>query len=158
MWSTLLEQAGITIIKMRSKQDIENDFEWWITCIPDKINRLEALLPANVYNKLDYSLDSLALLGEYVCDTIQSIEVLKQNDELWDCLASYIGTTYRRNVSTAEWRIELTDEKNIYFSVPALRTKGNTNFYPKYEITAMIDRKRKDFLQAITKKHIELQT
>lgn len=143
---------------MRNKQDAENDFEWWITCIPDKINRLEELLPANVFNKLDNSLDSLALLGEYICDTIHSNELLKQNEELWDCLASYVGTTYRRNVPTAEWRIELEDEKNIYFGVPALRTKSNTNFYPKYEITAMIDRKRKDFLQAITKRHIELQT
>lgn len=143
---------------MRSKQDIENDFEWWITCIPDKINRLEELLPANLFSKLDYSLDSLAVLGDYICDTVQSVESLKQNDELWDCLASYVGTTYRRNVSTAEWRIELEDEKNIYFGIPALRTKGNTNFYPKYEITAMIDRKRRDFLQAITKRHIALQT
>jgi len=54
--------------------------------------------------------------------------------------------------------IEIEDEKNIYFGVAALRTKGNTNFYPKYEITAMLDRKRMDFLQAITKRHIELQT
>lgn len=143
---------------MKNRVDIENDFEWWITCIPDKINRLEELLPTNVYSKLDYSLNSLAVLGEYICGTIQSIESLKQNEELWDCLASYVGTTYRRNVPTAEWRIEIEDEKNIYFGVAALRTKGNTNFYPKYEITALLDRKRMDFLQAITKRHIELQT
>ncbi len=142
---------------MRSKQDVENDFEWWITCIPDKIMRLEQLLSANLFSKLDYSLDSLTILGEYICDTIQSVESLKQNEELWDCLASYVGTTYRRNVSTAEWRIELDDEKNIYFGVPALRSQGNTNFYPKYEITAMIVRRRKDFLMAITKRHIEQQ-
>lgn len=141
---------------MKSKQEIENDFEWWITCIPDKIERLEKLLPANLYGKLDYSLNSLGLLGEYICDNIPNIESLEQNKELWDCFASYIGTTYRRNVPTAKWRVEL-DEKNIYYGVPALRTNANTNFYPKYEITAMIDRKRKDFLEAITKRHIELQ-
>jgi hypothetical protein len=143
---------------MRSKHEIENEFEWWVTCIPDKIYRLEELLPIHLYTKLDYSINSLGVIGEYICGAIQSIESLTQNDELWDCLASYIGTTYRRNVPTAEWRIELDDEKSIYLGVPALRTKANTNFYPKYEITAMLDRKRPDFLQAITKRHTELQT
>lgn len=142
---------------MKSKQELEDNFDWWITCIPDKVNRLEELIPVDIFKRLDYSLESFSFFGKYICDTIQSINDLKNEGELWDCYASYIGTTYRRNVPTAEWFIELEDEKNVYYGVPALRTEAKTTFVPMYEISAMIDRKRPDFLLALTKRHIELQ-
>lgn len=97
-------------------------------------------------------------MGKYICDTVQSIENLKKREGLWDCYASYVGTTYRRIVPTAEWHVELEDEKNVYYSVPALRTKAKTTFVPIYEISTMLDRKRSDFLLALTKRHIEFQS
>jgi glutaredoxin-related protein len=142
---------------MKTKQELQDDFDWWITCIPDKIEHLKKIIPIGIFIKLDYSLDSLQTIGEYICEKIQSIENLKYYAELWDCTASYLATTYRRNVPTAKWQIELNDVENGYYGIPALITDANTNFYPKYEITAMLDRKRTDFLYAITKRHIELQ-
>lgn len=62
-----------------------------------------------------------------------------------------------RNVPTAKWHVELEDKKNVYYGVPALRTEAKTTFVPKYEITAMLERKRPDFISAITKRHIDLQ-
>ena len=82
---------------MRSKQDIENDFEWWITCIPDKINRLEGLISKDIFEKLDYSIEALNILEEYLLSKY-TFEQVKNNPELHDCLASYLGTTYRRNI------------------------------------------------------------
>jgi len=142
---------------MKTKQEMENDFDWWITCIPDKIERLEELLPSEILTKLDYSIASLEVVGKYLCEVIITIDNLKKSAELWDCCASYVGTTYRRNVPSAQWRVELENDKDVYYGVPALRTDVMTNFYPLYEISAMLDRKRPDFLQAITKRHIELQ-
>lgn len=142
---------------MKSKQELEDNFDWWITCIPDKINRLEELIPEKIFRSLNYSVDSFEYLGRHICDTIQSIDSLMQQEELWDCYASYVGTTYRRNVPTAKWHVELEDEKNVYYGVPALRTEAKTTFVPMYEITAMLERKRPDFISAITKRHIELQ-
>ena len=142
---------------MKSKKELEKDFHWWITCIPDKINLLEELAPKEFYGKLDYSLDSLNELGKYLVGNY-SIDKLMENTELWDAFASYVGVVYEKNVPTAKWRVELDDEKNIYYGVPALRTAGHTNFYPRYEITAMLDRKRPDFLFEITKRHIKMQT
>ena len=112
---------------------------------------------AELFEKLDYSVDSLLVIGEFLVDNY-SIESLTSDVHKWDAFASYAGVVYEKQVPTAKWRVELDDEKNIYYGVPSLRTKGNTNFYPKYEITAMLDRKRKDFLQAITQRHIELQS
>ncbi|WP_335966819.1 hypothetical protein [Galbibacter sp. PAP.153] len=142
---------------MKNKKELENDFEWWITCIPDKIERLEELIPPSIFSQLDYSLQSLNILGNYIIEKIQTVSNLKNEQELWDCIASYVGTCYRRNVPTAKWRVELEDKNNLFYGVPALRTDAMTNFYPKYEITTMLDRKRADFLYAITKKHNELQ-
>lgn len=142
---------------MKSKKELEEDYHWWVTCIPDNLDSLENILPSELYQQLDYSIDSLGKIGEYLVANYTN-EVLMADIEKWDAFASYIGAVYEKNVPTAKWRVELEDEKNIYYGVPALRTKGNTNFYPKYEITAMLERKRIDFLQAITKRHIELQT
>jgi len=47
---------------------------------------------------------------------------------LWDCYASYVGTTYRRNVPTAKWHVELEGEKNVFYGVPALHTEAKNNF------------------------------
>src|SRR5690606_6616395 len=113
-----------------NKKELEDNFDWWITCIPDKVNRLEDLIPLEIFKRLDYTLESFDFLGNYICDTIQSINNLKNEGELWDCYASYIGTTYRRNVPTAEWFIELEDEKNVCYGVPALRTEAKTTFVP----------------------------
>jgi len=142
---------------MRSKKDLEDDYHWWITCIPDNLDFLESILSPELHQQLDYSIESLSKIGEYLVDNYTN-ESLMSDIQKWDAFASYVGTVYEKNVPTAKWGVELEDEKNIYYGVPALRTKSNTNFYPKYEITAMIDRKRKDFLYAVTKKHIELQT
>jgi hypothetical protein len=142
---------------MKSNKELEDDYHWWITCIPDNLDFLESILPSELYQTLDYSIDSLGKLGEYLVDNFTN-ESLMSNIQNWDAFASYVGVVYEKNVPTAKWRVELEDDKNLYFGVPALRTKGNTNFYPKYEITAMIDRKRSDFLLAITKRHIALQT
>ena len=118
---------------------------------------LENILANDLYQKLDYSIDSLKAIGEYIVENYTN-ETLMVDIQIWDAFAAYVGFVYEKNVPTAKWRVELEDEKNIYFGIPALRTKSNSNFYPKYEITAMMDRKRKDFLYAITKRHIELQT
>lgn len=140
-----------------SKKELEEQAHWWISCIPDKLDLLESAVPPELYNHLDYSISSLAFLGKYLVKQY-TIESMIANSQEWDIFASYVGVVYEKNVPTAKWRIELEDEKNIYYGVPALKTQINTNFYPKYEITAMLDRKRADFLEAITNRHMELQT
>jgi hypothetical protein len=142
---------------MKSKKELEEDYHWWITCIPDSLDFLEKFLPTKIYQQLDYSVESLGIIGKYLIDNY-TIESLMLDVKKWDAFASYVGVVYEKKVPTSKWRVELDDDKNVYYGVPALRTKGNTNFYPKYEITAMLDRKRPDFLQAIIKRHIELQT
>jgi hypothetical protein len=141
---------------MKSKQELEDSFHWWVTCIPDNIEKLNYLIPKSVNLKLDYSIDSLDIIGRYLVEA-ETLESIQKKKDLWDSLASYIGVVYEKKLPTAKWRVELEDEKNIYYGIPALRTEVMTNFIPHYEITTMLDRKRPDFLSAITKKHMGLQ-
>lgn len=141
---------------MKSKQELENDFHWWITCIPDNIDYLEKLIPEKINSQLDFSVGSLHYVGKYLVET-ETLDSIKKNIDLWNAFASYIGVVYEKNVPTAKWYVELEDERNLYYGVPALRTDAKTNFYPQFEITTMLDRKRPELLEIMIKKHIELQ-
>ena len=141
---------------MKTKQELENNFHWWITCIPDRIESLKHLLPKDISSKLNFTLESLNVLGKFLVQN-ETLESIQSKKELWDCLASYIGVVYEKNLDKAKWSMELEDDKNIYYGIPTLRTDVLTNFSPYNEITTMLDRKRPDYLFALTKRHIELQ-
>jgi hypothetical protein len=141
---------------MKSKKELEEDFHWWISSIPDKIISLEDLIPPELFLKLDYSVESLDNIGDFLI-TNASVQSIRNHKDLWDAIASYIGAVYEKHVPSAKWYLELEDEKNIYYGIPILKTSAFTTFAPHYEITTMLDRRRADFLSAITKKHIQLQ-
>jgi hypothetical protein len=54
---------------MINRKEKEDQFEWWITCIPDKIVSLKRRLPQELSIKLDHSLESLDLLENYLFDS-----------------------------------------------------------------------------------------
>jgi len=141
---------------MKNKYELKEDFHWWITCIPDNIDELAFLIPKELHGTLDYSVKSLIDVSNFLIKS-ETVESIMKKPNLWNGLASYVGVVYEKNVPSAKWRVELDDENNLYYGVPALRTNQMTNFCPLYEITTMLDRKRPDFLYAIIRNHIELQ-
>lgn len=97
------------------------DFEWWITCIPDKIEALKNETPTNVSEKLDYSLDSLLLLEEFIIKSYSADFLKSENGKLvLDRLASYIGSTMKKLIPSLKWHVELKNEDDIYFALPVL--------------------------------------
>ena len=56
-----LSSESILLI-MSTVQEKRDQFEWWLTCIPDKVEALIDRLPPEVGSKLNYSLESLSLL------------------------------------------------------------------------------------------------
>lgn len=141
---------------MNKKKDLENEFDWWITSIPDKIELLGSFVPKQVLSQLDFSLNSLIILGDYILEN-WDVKLLKAELLKWDALAAYIGKTYRKNVPTAEWFIELDNINEIYYNTPYIITQTKTRFIPHFEITTMINRKNNNFIYALTKRHIEIQ-
>lgn len=82
---------------MKNKQELEENYHWWITCIPDNLDFLESILPSELYKQLDYSVDSLGLIGNYLIDNY-TIESLMSDIQKWDAFASYVGVVYEKRV------------------------------------------------------------
>lgn len=145
----------------QSEQRSRENLEAWITFIPDKVTSLKKVLPAEVSNRLDYSAQSLDLIEQFLLDKFVREDFTKnENKDLLDQLASYLGTTCRRNWVNSFWDIELDDEKQAFFGVPVLKVQGNAlpPFSPYHTITALFSRKRGNFLSTIlenTKKVLE---
>lgn len=141
---------------MKSKQELEDDFEWWITCIPDKIEKLEELLSKDIFSQLDYSISSLDILEKYLIEN-SSFEEIQKDKELWDCCASYLGRTYKRNIPNSKWFVELDNEKNIFYGVPILRIPNKIDFEPHSYISTALDRKKGNLWSTALTRHIELE-
>jgi hypothetical protein len=60
-----------------SKKEQQDQFEWWITCIPDKIEFLKKNIPLEVATKLDSTIESMDYLESYLLQ-YYSIEKLNK--------------------------------------------------------------------------------
>lgn len=140
---------------MSTRQEKEDQFEWWITCIPDKVIALKKRLPNEISSKLDYSLHSVDMLEKYLLDNF-SIDQIQQDKDLWDSCASYLSRVYKTNIPNAEWYIELDDEENIFYNKPSLRIKDKVNFVPHSYVTAAMDRKKGNFISTIINNHMKI--
>lgn len=137
---------------MKSKQELEDDYHWWITCIPDKIDRLEELLPKELYSIMDYSISSLDILEKFLLERF-TIQDMINESELRDCLATYLGVVYEKNISQARWYVELENEKDAFYGVPILRVPNKLTFEPHSYITTLLDRKKGNLLSTTIEKH-----
>ena len=136
---------------MDVKKEKEDQFEWWITCIPDKIIALKKRVPGSVV--LDNSLSSLNGLEDYLLQNF-TLKSIQEDKVMWDSCASYLGQTYRKNVQGAEWYIELENERNVFYNMPSLRT-NELYFVPHSYITTLFERRKGNFLSSAIEKHIK---
>lgn len=136
-----------------NKVELEDKFNWWITCIPDKIYFLKDYFQ-KVNIDLDYSLNSLDELENYVVNTFSIQDLLTNYTDLYDAVASYLGCVYKININISKWYIELDDTKYAYFNKPELIVEKLTRFQPHSYIDVAIDRKRLNIWSSVIKKHI----
>lgn len=138
----------------KSLNERDDQFHWWITCIPDKIIELKRKVPVEISVQMNYSIESLDILEGYTLNNY-SLDELKNEKQFWDSLASYVGVVYEKNVKGSRWSIEIENEKDIFFNMPILKVENKFNFQPHSYVTAMLDRKKGNFLSTIVKKHME---
>ncbi|MFA0963998.1 hypothetical protein AB9P05_19480 [Roseivirga sp. BDSF3-8] len=137
------------------KERRKEDFEFWITFLPDKISELKNVLPKDISDKLDFSDDSLVVLEGYLLSTFNYEDITKnENKNLVDCLAAYVGSTLKKSWEQSYWDIELDDEKQLYFGVPVLKFKEKVlpPVSPYHTITTAMDRKKGDMMSLILKR------
>ncbi len=139
----------------KEKKMLEDQFNWWIAFIPDKIFALEEKLPKNIKNKLDYSVMSLDILEKYLLKNY-TVESMMKDKKMWDYCASYMGYTYKKNILKAEWHIELDDKESIFYNMPYLKVAKSINFVPHSYITALLSKKKNNLLSSTIKNHFNL--
>lgn len=142
-------------MKKKDKEIMEEKFQWWLTCIPDKIIALKERLPKYINDRLDYSITSLDILEKYLLENY-TVDSIMQDKEMWDYCASYIGYTYKKNILSAEWYIDLDNKKNIFYNMPCLRVINKVNFVPHSYVTTLLSRKKDNLLSTTIKNHINL--
>ena len=115
------------MITIREIQGNEEDYNWWLTIMPDVMYNLK-LLPKNVSSKLNYSVESLNILEQYIIENY-SIEELKQSEykTVADLFSRYIGETFRKHIKDTIWEME-TREGYHGCGFPMINKKNNIPF------------------------------
>ncbi|MEO0041535.1 MAG: hypothetical protein RL329_983 [Bacteroidota bacterium] len=148
---------------MKRKSDKLNklhNFELWVMLNSDRIRDLFTILPNELVQQLDYSLNSLIVFEKYLLDnyTYDSI-IMKSNFTLLDNLSRYVGEVARRHLKDAKWDIYLENKKNIHYNIPLIVAPHifAEQFCPIYTVTAALDRKHGNFLQKAVQDCIDRQ-
>lgn len=126
------------------------EFNWWLTCIPDKIAELKQRLPASIADKLDNSIESVDILEHYLMNIYESDNMIKpENSEFLDQLASYIGDIAEKKMTGSFWTINLDDPKDVDYRFPILKFRDKRpSFNPFTYITTSLDRKKGNLLSS----------
>ena len=137
----------ITISDLNGKED---NFTWWLNIMPDEMPRL-SILPKEIRDRLDYSLDSLDVIERYIVSNY-TVEELKdrKNKFARDLFVRYIGETFRRNVPELFWAFEAQNEKDAYYGIPVLMTiaEGVPPMTPTLWVTELPGQKDVGFLRS----------
>jgi len=134
---------------MNKKQE---QFEWWITSVDEKISNLKKKLPFEVIESLDKTIDSLDVIENFLIHNCNSTDK-KIDFELLDQAASYIAAVYKLNLKKSRWFIELDDESSVFYNKPGLQTNSKIYFYPHSYVTAAIERGKGNFISQVIKNH-----
>jgi hypothetical protein len=140
----------ITISDLNGKED---NYTWWLNIMPDEMPRL-SILPKVIRDRLDYSLDSLDLIEDYIRENYSAEELKeKKNRYARDLFARYIGETFRKNNSELFWSFVSDNEQDEYFGIPVLASigVGVPPMTPTVWVTELISQREGHFLRSRVK-------
>lgn len=130
------------------------EFENWLAQSRYRLEKLFAILPTEVTNKLDYSQESLIVLGESVIRIYPSLSILNldSNNGIDQWAGTYAGDVFR-GLLGGEWNITLDDDSYAYSGVPGIyghNSPGRSQpEYPTTWITTAIGRHNAWFIYDI---------
>jgi hypothetical protein len=113
------------------------------------IESFKVLLPQSIIDKLDYSKASLDIIEDWLLEKYPKISELEKQD--YEGVARYVGETFRNELNTAIWSIQLDDEEIAFFGIPVLigDKKIASPICPHALVTASIDRQKGTFFSTI---------
>ena len=137
----------------------EQQFHAWLQQLPESIEILRNILAEDTGQTLDFSIDSLLMLEQWLLERYPDLKFIHENDEyhLMEAAGGYIGETIRQVVG-GEWTIELKDEAYAYLGVPGIGGfKGNRRIpsvYPLTWATTSLNRRTGEYIRTLAERLI----
>ena len=127
-----------------------DDFEQWLFEMDDRLDEFIGIVPRNVSMKMDYSVESLSLLENWLLTKYRSVnEILKDSEkQLLDMVARYVGETLRKNFGGI-WNIDLRKNAGVYYELPVIEKQGCWTECPVTLVTASIDRRSGNYMAGV---------
>jgi hypothetical protein len=145
---------------MSSLTEKEEQFEWWVTIMYDRIKELKSELPGSLSDSLDFTVNSLDSLERYLLEHYPFEEIqLEKNKMLLDGLARYVGLTAQKNLKNAYWDMDLKNPENVFYLLPVVMMKDSKSspLSPYTLVTALFDRKKGNYLSTVINSYIKNQ-
>jgi hypothetical protein len=140
--------------RTESREQSELRFRAWLDSMAEGLNEFFERLPAEVRDKLDFSVESLDVLEAWLLERYPDIEHTRQKSEsqMLGGAARYIGETFLKHIG-GRWDIELDDLRYIFFNVPQLvdlrSGMAAGPICPMSLATACTDRRRGNFISRL---------
>lgn len=135
-------------------------FEYWIINIDDYLDDFLSQFDTSTRKKLDFSLSSLYVLENWILDKYPGIEELKKDSEAQNLtkIGQYIRETFRNNISSLKWRIQLEEPQGLFYGLPILVDSNCSNTIPICPLTlgtASISRRTGKYIATVLENLIE---
>lgn len=135
---------------MSNQQSKQDDFEVWLIEMDAALERFLPTVEKKMNAKLDYSIDSLKILENWIKSNYQTIDEIKKETAHLDGCARYVGEVIRKQLN-GKWTIDLEDDKNVFYRLPVVEGRGYHDC-PLRLITTSIVRAKDDFIFGNVKK------
>ena len=129
---------------MSTIQEKKENFEAWVALIDDRVEDWFMTLPLAQKNKFDYTMDSLDEIQRYMISKFVVDDLRDQRNKMEiDAIASYVMRVFSKHVPNPEFVVELKDERNMLYNLPAIITKPKTSsaFSPYFYFLSIVNLK-----------------
>ena len=127
-------------------------FEEWLGYMPEALEKWMENLPSDLRDQLDYSIESLGKLEEWLIAEFPDARsaVGGDNFEIGDGAARYVGETLRKSLG-GTWDMDVSDPNGIVFGVPSMRgfPKGGPPVVPLRLVVNALDERNGDYITSI---------
>ena len=138
----------------------EAEFKVWLDDMQPALSRFFELLPDDLREKLDYSVESLDELEGWLLEiySVKKMSNLVVDTPIGDAAGRYVGELCRKLLG-GEWFVELDDEYYGYGRAGLKNLKKNRGglpyIFPLFWVTASIDRQFGDFISTRVRQYLD---
>ena len=106
-------------------------FQYWLMDLPDALNRFIDSKPLYIRDQLDYSIESLDIIENYLLSQYShNNEIIQEPADILNGYSIYVGETFRKVLRDKTdrdpntWKIELDDVDYAFYNLPIIKVGG----------------------------------